>query len=523
MLVYLFIFGVSVICAVLLLWYFDPLSEGFQVQGTSRSYTLMPNTDYPGLGDIGTFRGTITQSQAACDTTPGCTGFTYTGTTAYLKNILPTYAASTAASSFYVANIGTRSYVPLTNTDYPGQGDLFTVTGTLTQAQQACDTAPNCNGFSYNRSVATLKYILPSYTSTSSTSTMYVLVDPSTSAFWDLVAKVNKNDPTTMKNLAKVTDPDPNDLMPLTFSKYISLYAMAKFDNNLSAARNALYTNYNTLQNDLSTKVYSKSKWTDPKAESCANLEKARASFIMQYTGLVTSVQDLSGSALTAGKMHDENLAYQTANMANCQPPSPGCISLATQDGPVFSLMAKYETTNNTLLSGGAIDISNNLDVINSAYKLLKCGPFPNMFFKSYTSPDVYFISKNLGYKVNSCTGLCSDTAIAANCANPTLVPQSFFDSLSLAKNTGADICPIIRSTSDPTFSISDTGIIDTVTLTSKLNELSPYYVSPDTLNYITSSIISGSDIKSSLTTDSDKLSNITNVINTLKSITRTT
>ena len=44
--------------------------------------------------------------------------------------------------------------------------------------------------------------------------------------FWNTVQKVNSKDQPTISALAKVSDADPNDpndLMPLSFSKYISI------------------------------------------------------------------------------------------------------------------------------------------------------------------------------------------------------------------------------------------------------------------------------------------------------------
>jgi len=349
-----------------------------------------------------------------------------------------------------------------------------------------------------------------------------------TASFWDLVDKIDKKqDPVKIAALARVTDPDPNDpndRMPLTFSKYISIYALSQSTDpnwevirnegnlgndlrsvagtvdqgkaaclstpgctefasyqgtnyiksippnagkrsavsgcttyrligDISGARQALFSKYDEMQNGLSMNVYSRPPpGTDMKARSCANLDVARNAYTTKYNQAVAAAQDLSGTAIKAGTMRDENLAYQNTHLAACKgpTPSPACLSLASQEGPVFSLLAKYTAVNDAFASSGAIDLSNNLDVINTTYSLLGCTGTPLSF------------SQDLAY------------------------------------------------------------VIDTQTLLSKLNQMSPYYLSPDTLQYITSSIISSADTDASLMTDSDKLSNISKVIKNLKTLTGT-
>jgi len=281
-----------------------------------------------------------------------------------------------------------------------------------------------------------------------------VETEPKATSFWDLVYKVDKEqDPVAIGKVSQVSDPDPNDtndLMPLKFSKYISIYALSQY-GDLSGARQALFNNYNSMQSGLSKNVYSPPpEGTDLKARSCANLDAARNSYTIKYNQVVTATQDLSGMAIKAGAMREENLAYQNANIEACKGGnrSPACISLASQEGPLFSLLAKYDTVNNTLATSGAIDISNNLNVINTAYKFLGCAGAPLAF------------SQNLAVT------------------------------------------------------------IDTQTLISQLNQMSPYYLSPDTLQYITTSIISGPETDKSLMTDAEMLINISRVISNIKTMT---
>jgi len=347
-------------------------------------------------------------------------------------------------------------------------------------------------------------------------------------AFWDLVYKVDKQqDPVKIAALARVTDPDPNDpndRIPLRFSKYISIYALSQSTapnwevipneghagndlksfvgtadqgkttclstpgctefatyqgtvyikamppngprrspvsgcttyrllSDISGARQSLFTNYNDLQAGLSRNVYIRPpEGTDIKARSCASLAAARNAYTAKYDQVVAAAQDLSGTAIKAGLMREENLAYQNTHLAACKGPNPppACISLASQEGPIFSLLTKYTAVNNAFASSGAVDLSNNLDIINTTYSFLGCAGPPLAF------------SQNLA------------------------------------------------------------NVIDTQMLLSKLNQMSPYYLSPDTLQYITSSIISSADTDASLMTDSDKLSHISAVITNLKTLTGT-
>jgi hypothetical protein len=280
------------------------------------------------------------------------------------------------------------------------------------------------------------------------------VLPPKPGSFWDLVYKVDREqDPTTIEKVTRVSDPDPNDmndLMPLKFSKYISIYALSQY-GDLSGARQALFSNYNTMQSGLSKNVYTPPpEGTDLKARSCANLDVARNMYKAEYNKVVAAIQDLSGMAIKAGAMREENLAYQNANYQACKADnrSPACISLASQEGPIFSLLAKYNSVNNTIATSGAIDISNNIDIINTAYRFIGCAGAPLTF-----SPDLAFT-------------------------------------------------------------------IDTQALVSQLNQMSPYYLSPDTLQYITASIISGPDTDNSLMTDADLLVNISKVISNIKTMT---
>lgn len=356
-------------------------------------------------------------------------------------------------------------------------------------------------------------------------------IDPAVALprYWDLVDKVDtKKHAPTIAILKKVSDPDPddaNDSMPLTFSKYISMYSLAAY-GDISGARAGLFNNYNGIQSAMSTSLYDQGQvkaWgADPKMQTCNKLDSLRATFITQYAMLARSMQDLSGTAIKATDMKDENMKYQLANLSACQTlgnPSAACMSLASQEGPMFSLLAKYEGANNTILSTGSGDLSDNLQVINSTYSVLGCAN-PNQFFVAPSSSQVFWINNSFKYPVNSCTP-CS-AAINANVCGTAPGPNKTTDAVLANIRTGSAFTCGMVATAQLQFLDTTTGTVDTTTLTTKLNQMSPYYLSPDTLQYITGAIVSGSDSKSSLMTDSDRLLNISNVINNIKLLTGT-
>jgi len=228
-------------------------------------------------------------------------------------------------------------------------------------------------------------------------------------------------------------------------------------------------------------------------------------------------MQDLSGTAYTASAMHTENIGLQQQLVTQCQssPLSAACISLASQEKPMFDLLAKYENTNNSLFSN-ELDISNNLQTINNTYTAIGCSN-PNQFFSlTGSGTNVFWVDAGLTtkYPVSSCTP-CGEIAI---CTKVNKAPQSFFDSLKTGPNF---TCPMIAA-SQLAFLDTQTGVVDTTTLRSNLQQLSPYYISPDVLQNITGSILSAADTTATISTTSDILIDINNVINNIKSLTNT-
>jgi len=422
--------------------------------------------------------------------------------------------------------------------------------------------------------------------------------------FWSISNKIDSKDATTVAALARVSDPDPLDLkdvMPLKFSKYISMYALAKYNNDVSGARQALFNNYDQLQTEMSKNLYDQptvTAWTsDPKQKTCDQLDTIRKTLVQKMFTLRSQVQDLSGSSVLASSMRDENLEYQLKYAKVCQgnPLSTACIQLANQEGPVFPLLAKYEDVNNNIISS-ELDISENLQTLNDTYSILQCDRrlksgfikqdgltsvsylnadtmtiYPvtdcstvcemnlcssvatvtadqmttikkavttstttftcGMLYEGMTvKPDndqskTYYIKDGMKYLINTCSAcnlnLCNRAKIVSGSSLASLQSSStpFVCSLLPAgiKQDALDAGGNVAYNSE-----RNVGNVDTTILRSKLQQLSPYYLSPDTLQYITGSIISAADSQATIMTTSDILINITNIINNIKTLTNT-
>ena len=116
---------------------------------------------------------------------------------------------------------------------------------------------------------ALLLWIVWTYTVVSDTKESFqsAAAQPLTTLTQQQIADIKQNflsilsstDPAMARTIASVSDPDPNDKndsYPLSFSKYISIYSLARaktisgseYKDAWQMARAALFNNYNTLQ-----------------------------------------------------------------------------------------------------------------------------------------------------------------------------------------------------------------------------------------------------------------------------------
>jgi hypothetical protein len=262
--------------------------------------------------------------------------------------------------------------------------------------------------------------------------------------------QISQEDP----NLLTVMNPSETDLIKITFNKNISKYALTKYGDPV-AARAKLISQYNDIETEMVGKYDQNvvAAWSsNPRKESCKELKKLRDTFITRLAETQKQIKDLDGTLQVAGDIRDQNAEYQNLLANTCKGNlTTDCISLAVQDAPMFSLLAKYDTANIDLYSN-EYDISNNLQTVIDTYKILNCQLDPAMV-------------------------LPTDTTM---------------------------------------------GTIDTTALTAKLQNFSPYYISPDIMKNIIESIVPASDVKDKLQYSSDQLVNIGHIIKNIKALTNT-
>ena len=189
-------------------------------------------------------------------------------------------------------------------------------------------------------------------------------------------------------NLIDVMNPNPTDIIRVTFNKHISNYALTKY-GNAATAREKLISQYNQLETEMVAQYDPTvvAAWSaDPSRETCLQLKKLGDTFIQQLTTTQKQIKDLSGTLNVAGDLHDQNAEYQNLLTNTCKGQlTADCISLAEQNAPMFSLLAKYNTTSSDLDSN-AYDISNNLQTVIDTYNILKCPRDPAMLLPTDTS-----------------------------------------------------------------------------------------------------------------------------------------
>lgn len=286
----------------------------------------------------------------------------------------------------------------------------------------------------------------------------------------------------TTSNLIKaVMNPGTTDTFTVKFPNYISMYALAKYNYDPVVARWALLNTpgYDTLQQELSTLVSDQEAAQqfarDPLATSCTNLRSAVVPLLTQLNTIQTSMKDLSGTELVAENLHDENIAMQGSVAARCKSTgsmSAACIRLASQDDTIIDdttgIINPYSSVNSDLIIKGA-DLQEQINSVLQAYRVLNCPiPEPGDMSADYGSITHIF---------------------------NTLLSADYLNSL---------------------------GLIDTGSLTYKLQSLSPYYVSRNTIKFISRNLIAGTDYDEQLETTEDILADMSRVTNNIVSLTTT-
>jgi len=254
------------------------------------------------------------------------------------------------------------------------------------------------------------------------------------------------------------------------------MYALAKYNYNPTAARTALINQYDLLQTELQTAVEMEQTTrtlfaNNPSNASCNQLNTITMAFYGKLLSIYSNTQDLSGVEHIAESLHDENLGLQDTVSTACRNqgaiPSAACIKLATRDETLFPLVPVFDATNTKILTS-AQDIQDTIDVLVRAYKGMGC---------TFLSPG---------------SGSSGSSGSATVMSIDTVFSSEYIDSLQ---------------------------IIDTYSLNQKLQELSPYYVSPTIINYISGKLLGTSDFNAGLSDSLDYLADMNKVTNSIVSL----
>lgn len=279
--------------------------------------------------------------------------------------------------------------------------------------------------------------------------------------------------PSTISSLlSKVMNPGPTDIFSLTFSKYISMYALAKYNYDPVAARYALLNIYDQIQTELVTNVSDQTQnaafTANPQYTSCNQLNTVAMSLYGQLVTVAGAQTDLSGTEMYAELIKAENQAFQTGAAgaicigqgANLSTP---CIALASQDDTIFPILQQYDAANTTLLTDGEY-LQNTLNVVLQAYTGLGC-----------TLPSTAGSGSSIGPSIQ------------------TVFTRSYLENI---------------------------GIANSESLSNTLQQLSPYYVSRTAVSYISRQLIATTQFNTNLQTSSDYIMNMSKTTNSIVSLT---
>jgi hypothetical protein len=294
------------------------------------------------------------------------------------------------------------------------------------------------------------------------------------SNFWEILNKEKSGQPITRGSdsgsagslLNKVMNPEPNDVFKMVYPKYISMYALAKYEYNPIHARKALINDFDTLQTELETAVEQEQSDRDkftgssskPIEESCKTLNSITVGMYGKLIQIQRNIKNLNNSEKLAENLHKENIELQKAvSSGSSKPcvwqdmqPSDDCIKLATMSEKLFPLLPTFDNFNIKILTDGQA-IQDMIDVLLQAYKGIGC-PLTN--------------SSVLGSSGGS---------------NPLNVIDIFSETY-----------------------IDSLDIIDTDSLYETLQILSPYYISQNMIKFISNRLTKTKtlDIETSTTAD---------------------
>jgi hypothetical protein len=194
----------------------------------------------------------------------------------------------------------------------------------------------------------------------------------------------------------------------------------------------------------------------DGYVKACNEINTKRL-FLKQYIRALRSpVQDLSGLLLKGIDVKRENMSYQNKYTDSCMKNlTPECIKLASVDAGVFAALPDIDIFYQNLLIGG-YDLDVLLQQLNFYSTLLNCPRIPDS--------------------------------------------QATFDVSDNEVDVERDI-----------------GVINTVSLSYELESLSPYYLSPDVVQFLLRFLISQEQLNNLRFTSADFVNQTRSIINSIK------
>jgi len=217
--------------------------------------------------------------------------------------------------------------------------------------------------------------------------------------------------------------------------------------------------------------------FTDGYTEACRELTGKR-NFLQSYVGYLRApIQDLNATMISAKLAKQENMAFQNVWNEKCSSiqdietntstTAKACRALASVDQYELGLLDDIDQFYASVLLENQDKLDYNLRYLNFYTNLMKC-PMPS------SSKVTFDASENL---------LAPDAS--GNIVNPKT-------HISISR---------------------DIGDLDTTTLLLELEKLSPYYLSPDVVQYIISFMISQQNLDYLRTTSQDYVNGIHNLM----------
>ena len=232
--------------------------------------------------------------------------------------------------------------------------------------------------------------------------------------------------------------------------------------------------------------------------EACNELLVNRLKLAQQIAALRTPNQSIVNTMNAAYNAKNENMNYQHAftdvcshylTLADGDPMKEACKLLASVDKYEFPVLSAIDIYNFNLLSSG-YDMNTALDTLNFYADLIKCPRPPN------GSPSVtYDLYGASNCKIASGGAPCSNTYVHLN-TNAADKYTGNLSNITIHKYNDSNQTQSGLDLYNGIDIYRDIAQLDTQSLAYNLERLSPYYISPDLLQYLLNFLISQDNLQ---------------------------